>query len=107
VLSAVTDEVTAELPATERFVEAGRVAQTVARLAHAASAVERPWVPVGGDLVIEDWSIGARRPPPPATAATAEADAAAPAEAEAQPPGGGAGAPGDDVGAGEPGGQPS
>jgi chromosome partition protein MukF len=61
-LSAVTGEVTAELPGPERFVEAGRVAQTVARLAHAASAVDRPWVPVGDDLVIEDWSIGASRP---------------------------------------------
>jgi chromosome partition protein MukF len=58
-LSAVTGEVTAELPAPERFVEAGRVAQTVARLARASSAIDRPWVPVGDDLVIEDWSIRA------------------------------------------------
>jgi len=56
-LSAVTGEVTAELPAPERFVEAGRVAQTVAKLAHASSAIERPWVAVAGDLEIEDWSI--------------------------------------------------
>jgi chromosome partition protein MukF len=56
-LSAVTGEVTGELPAMERFVEAGRVAQTVARLAHASSAVERPWVPVGADLLIEDWEL--------------------------------------------------
>ena len=58
-LSAVTGEVTAELPAMERFVEAGRVAQTVARLAHASSAIDRPWVPVGEDLLIEDWAIAA------------------------------------------------
>lgn len=56
-LSAVTGDVTAALPPPERFVEAGRVAQTVARLARAASAIERPWVEVGDDLVIEDWSI--------------------------------------------------
>jgi chromosome partition protein MukF len=56
-LSAVTGEVTADLPAPERFVEAGRVAHTVARLARASSAIDRPWVPVGEDLVIEDWSI--------------------------------------------------
>ncbi len=56
-LSAVTGEVTAELPAMERFVEAGRVAQTVARLARASSAIERPWVAVGADLVIEDWAV--------------------------------------------------
>jgi len=56
-LSAVTGDVTADLPAPDRFVEAGRVAQTVARLARAASAIDRPWVPVGDDLVIEDWTI--------------------------------------------------
>jgi chromosome partition protein MukF len=56
-LSAVTGEVTAELPAGERFVEAGRVAQTVAKLARASAAIERPWVAVGDDLVIEDWAI--------------------------------------------------
>jgi chromosome partition protein MukF len=61
-LSAVTGEVTAQLPGPERFVEAGRVAQTVARLARASAAIERPWVAVGDDLVIEDWTIapGAR-----------------------------------------------
>jgi chromosome partition protein MukF len=57
VLSAVTGEVTAELPGPDRFVEAGRVAQTVARLAHASSAIERPWVAVSGDLEIEDWDL--------------------------------------------------
>jgi len=56
-LSAVTGEVTAELPGPERFVEAGRVAQTVAKLARASSAIERPWVAVGDDLEIEDWAI--------------------------------------------------
>jgi chromosome partition protein MukF len=58
-LSTVTGDVTRELPAPERFVEAGRVAETVARLARAASAIERPWVSVGDDLVIEDWSLEA------------------------------------------------
>ena len=56
----MTGEVTAELPGPERFVEAGRVAQTVARLARASSAIDRPWVPVGDDLVIEDWAVAAR-----------------------------------------------
>jgi chromosome partition protein MukF len=56
-LSAVTGEVTAELPAPERFVEAGRVADRVAQLARARAAIERPWVPVGDDLVIEDWAL--------------------------------------------------
>jgi chromosome partition protein MukF len=79
-LSAVTGDVTADLPAPDRFVEAGRVAQTVARLARAASAIDRPWVPVGDDLVIEDWTIvGARA----GAAAAAPAD---PPDAEAAKP---------------------
>jgi len=65
VLSAVTGEVTAELPGPERFVEAGRIAETVARLARPHAAIERPWVPVQDDLLIEDWTLG-RRPEPAA-----------------------------------------
>lgn len=63
-LSTVTGDVTGELPGPERFVEAGRVAQTVARLAKASADVERPWVPVGDDLLIEDWRLkpGAAKP---------------------------------------------
>ncbi|HEX7842531.1 MAG TPA: hypothetical protein VF469_33890 [Kofleriaceae bacterium] len=87
VLSAVTGEVTAELPAPERFVEAGRVADAVARLAHASSAVDRPWVPVGEDIVIEDWSIGAARPPVAERgAADPPAEPAGPDEPEAASP---------------------
>lgn len=56
-LSAVTTEVTAELPGPERFVEAGRVANTVARLARASAELERPWVAVAGELEIEDWKL--------------------------------------------------
>ena len=64
-LSAVTGEVTGELPGPERFVEAGRVAEAVARLARASADLERPWVAVGDDLVIEDWALapGAAAPP--------------------------------------------
>jgi chromosome partition protein MukF len=83
-LSAVTGEVTAELPAMERFVEAGRVAQTVARLAHASSAIDRPWVPVGEDLLIEDWAIAAgtaEAAGAAGTTATVGADGAGPAGA--------------------------
>lgn len=56
-LSTVTDEVTHELDGGQRFVEAGRVAHTVVRLARARSERERPWVVVGGDLAIEDWTV--------------------------------------------------
>jgi chromosome partition protein MukF len=59
-LSEVTSSVTGELPGPERFVMAGRVAHTVAQLARARSAIDRPWVAAGEDLVIEEWAIGAR-----------------------------------------------
>lgn len=56
-LSTVTTDVTAELPGAERFVEAGRVANTVARLARASAELERPWVAIAGELEIEDWNL--------------------------------------------------
>ncbi|HSR99351.1 MAG TPA: hypothetical protein VLM79_20005 [Kofleriaceae bacterium] len=62
-LSSVTADVTAELAQSERFIEAGRVAHTVAQLAQVASSHERPWVAVGDELEIEDWRVdGARAP---------------------------------------------
>jgi chromosome partition protein MukF len=64
-LSAVTAEVTAELPGPERYVEAGRVASTVARLAKASAEVERPWVAVAGELEIEDWKLAPVKPAEP------------------------------------------
>lgn len=59
-LSSVTAEITDPLPPVERFVEAGRVAQTVAQRARVESGHERPWVPVG-DLEVEEWTLGARK----------------------------------------------
>jgi chromosome partition protein MukF len=59
-LSGVTEVVTADLPGPERFVVAGRVAHTVAQLARARSQIERPWVPVGEDLLIEEWQVERR-----------------------------------------------
>jgi chromosome partition protein MukF len=59
-LSGVTAVVTADLPGPERFVVAGRVAHTVAQLARARSQIERPWVPVGEDLLIEEWQVERR-----------------------------------------------
>jgi len=59
-LSTVTADVTAELPETERFVEAGRVAHTVAQLARVTAGHERPWVAVGDEMEIEEWRVGAR-----------------------------------------------
>ena len=56
-LSTVTEVVTHALPPGERFIEAGRVAQSVARLARTHGDRERAWVRVGDDLVIEDWAV--------------------------------------------------
>lgn len=60
VLSSVTAKVTSELPETERFVEAGRIAHTVAQLARVMSGPERPWVAVGDDMEVEEWSVAGR-----------------------------------------------
>jgi chromosome partition protein MukF len=60
ILSDVTEQVTAELPGPERFVVAGRVAHTVAQLARARSSIERPWVAVGDDMLIEEWTVAPR-----------------------------------------------
>ena len=56
-LSQVTRTVTEELPVTERFLEAGRIAHSAAQHAQAKSAVDRPWVPAGEGLLIEEWSL--------------------------------------------------
>lgn len=58
-LSTVTAAVTGELPTSERFLEAGRVAHTVAQVTRVASAVERPWIAVGDDLEVEEWEVRA------------------------------------------------
>jgi len=60
-LSSVTAEVTAELAEGERFVEAGRVAHTVAQLARVESGHDRPWVAVGDELEIEEWRVDGTR----------------------------------------------
>ena len=60
-LSSVTAEVTGPLPEAERFVEAGRIAHTVAQRARVASGHERPWVPVGA-MEVEEWTLTTRKP---------------------------------------------
>jgi chromosome partition protein MukF len=56
-LSQLTRVVTEELPVAERFLEAGRIAHSAAQHARAKSAVDRPWVPAGEGLLIEEWSL--------------------------------------------------
>ncbi|MEO6773723.1 MAG: condensin subunit MukF [Kofleriaceae bacterium] len=60
-LSMVTAQVTADLDAGERFVEAGRIAHTVAQLARVTAKVERPWVVVGSDMEVEEWDTRGSR----------------------------------------------
>ena len=59
-LSTVTRDITGPLPARERYLQAGRVAQTVARLAHATGERERAWVASTADLVVEEWAVAPR-----------------------------------------------
>ena len=56
-LSAVTQAVVERLPAEERFVAAGRVAEAVAKLAKTESARERTWAPADPGIWIEEWSV--------------------------------------------------
>ncbi len=60
-LSTVTAQVTADVAASERFIEAGRIAHTVAQVAQVRAEVERPWVAVGADLEVEEWDTTAPR----------------------------------------------
>jgi chromosome partition protein MukF len=60
-LSTVTAQVTADVAAGERFIEAGRIAHTVAQVASVRAEVERPWVAVGTDLEVEEWKTSAPR----------------------------------------------
>jgi chromosome partition protein MukF len=56
-LSAVTQAVVERLPAGERFVAAGRVAEAVAKLAKTESARERAWTLADAGFLIEEWSV--------------------------------------------------
>ena len=59
-LSDVTSEITALVPAPERFAMAGRVAHTAAQLGRASASRERPWVKIRQEMQIEDWKLGRR-----------------------------------------------
>jgi hypothetical protein len=59
-LSTVTAAVTSELSRNERFLEAGRVAHTVAQVTRVASVIDRPWIAVADDLEVEDWDVRAQ-----------------------------------------------
>lgn len=58
-LHAVTARLTADLPSPERFLMAGRIAQTLASLVDPDAEAERPWVPIKDGLVIEEWGMTA------------------------------------------------
>ena len=56
-LADVTARVAGGLPAGERFVATGRIAQTIARVSRPDARAERPWVPIEDGLVIEEWVL--------------------------------------------------
>jgi chromosome partition protein MukF len=56
-LADVTMRLAGSLPAAERFVAAGRIAQTMARVSRPQGRAERPWVPIQEGLVIEEWTL--------------------------------------------------
>jgi chromosome partition protein MukF len=59
-LGEVTARLTDPLPGEDRFVAAGRIAHTVARVARPEGRAERPWVPLADGLEIEEWTIAVR-----------------------------------------------
>lgn len=56
-LGELTLRLTENLPKQEQFLWAGRVAQALARILRPQGALERPWVPVGAELEIEQWLL--------------------------------------------------
>jgi chromosome partition protein MukF len=59
-LAEVTARVLSELPEAVRYAAAGRVAETVARLARVRTERERPWTTVLDRLEVEDWTVPGR-----------------------------------------------
>jgi chromosome partition protein MukF len=56
-LGDVTARLMGALPEGDRFVAAGRIAQTIARVTAPDARAERPWVPVESGLEIEEWTL--------------------------------------------------
>ncbi|NUP05462.1 MAG: condensin subunit MukF [Polyangiaceae bacterium] len=54
----VTERLTVDLETPQRFLMAGRIAQTMAELCDPSANAERPWVPLDGGLMIEEWGAG-------------------------------------------------
>jgi chromosome partition protein MukF len=56
-LAEVTALLTRDMPVGERYVAVGRIALAVTRVCRPLTMAERPWVPVGDELVIEEWAV--------------------------------------------------
>ncbi|HET9955842.1 MAG TPA: condensin subunit MukF [Polyangiaceae bacterium] len=54
-LAEITAQLTEDETPSQRFLAAGKIAETVARVAQPREVSERPWVSVGGGVSIEDW----------------------------------------------------
>jgi hypothetical protein len=67
-LSEVTERVLAKLPAEDRFLAAGRVAEALAKLEETERELERPWLPLSDGMTIEEWTVNGA--PTDATSAT-------------------------------------
>src|SRR5262249_36501770 len=57
-LRAVTSLIAGELPVEERFVAAGRIAHTIASVSRPEARAERPWGPLEGGILTEEWRVG-------------------------------------------------
>lgn len=53
----VTAQLTVDLEPERRFASAGRIAQAVAGVCAPEADVERPWVPIREDMLVEDWRV--------------------------------------------------
>lgn len=61
-LGEVTARLTHALPAHERFIAAGRIAQAVAEVGDPSAEAERPWVELHDGIAIEDWQLAEPKP---------------------------------------------
>ncbi|MCW5806870.1 MAG: chromosome partition protein MukF [Deltaproteobacteria bacterium] len=61
-LAEVSARVLPELPASQHYASAGRIADAVGRLARVHGEHERPWTPVLARLEVEDWTVDGSDP---------------------------------------------
>lgn len=60
-LTAVLEQVLAELPISEHYLAVGRVASVLVNISHVSSAKERRWEVVLDELEVEEWNVDANK----------------------------------------------